>query len=67
MLKRKSLAGVLRFWKRNCYHYVIIIIIVVSFIPAVFEVSNNITLHKNIHTHHLGIYWVCRWKRIKPS
>ena len=25
------------------------------------------TLHKNIHTHHLGIYWVCRWKRIKPS
>ena len=24
-------------------------------------------LHKNIHSHHLGIYWVCRWKRIKPS
>ena len=22
-------------------------------------------LHKNIHSHHLGIY--CRWKRIKPS
>ena len=25
------------------------------------------SLHKNIHSHHLGIYWVCRWKRIKLS
>ena len=28
---------------------------------------NSISLHENIRSHHLGIYWVCRWKRIKPS
>ena len=30
-------------------------------------VTHIVPLRKNIHTHHLGIYWVCRWKRIKPS
>ena len=29
--------------------------------------ATTLTLHKNIHSYHLGIYWVCRWKRIKPS
>ena len=36
-------------------------------ILAICAAIKNHTLHKNIHTHHLGIYWVCRWKRIKLS